>query len=57
MGLKPGDVVASILPNLPESALTFFGCIEAGIIITTVNPIYTAGKSNFINNHGILTII
>jgi acyl-CoA synthetase (AMP-forming)/AMP-acid ligase II len=44
MGLKAGDVVALVLPNLPESPIAFLGCLEAGIIVTTVNPIYTTGK-------------
>ncbi|CAB0040169.1 unnamed protein product [Trichogramma brassicae] len=43
MGLKPGDVLAIILPNLPESPIAFLGCLEAGIVITSVNPIYTVG--------------
>lgn len=42
MGLKPGDVVAIVMPNLPEQAIAFLGCLEAGIVVTTVNPIYTA---------------
>ena len=44
MGLKTGDVVALVLPNLPETAIAFLGCLEAGVIVTTVNPIYTAGE-------------
>lgn len=44
MGIQPGDVVALVLPNLPETPIVFLGCLEAGIIITTVNPIYTADE-------------
>ncbi|KAL7286409.1 hypothetical protein TKK_0019359 [Trichogramma kaykai] len=44
MGLKPGDVLAIILPNLPESPIAFLGCLEAGIVITSVNPIYTVDE-------------
>ncbi|XP_016841715.1 4-coumarate--CoA ligase 1 [Nasonia vitripennis] len=44
IGVKPGEVVALILPNLPETAIAFLGCLEAGIVITTVNPIYTADE-------------
>lgn len=44
MGFKDGDVVALILPNLPESALSFLGILEAGLVVTTVNPMYTVGE-------------
>lgn len=41
MGLQDGDVVAIILPNLPESPISFLGILEAGLVVTTVNPMYT----------------
>ncbi|XP_076765334.1 uncharacterized protein LOC143432552 [Xylocopa sonorina] len=41
MGLKKGDVVALIAPNYPESILAFIGMMEAELVVTTVNPIYT----------------
>ncbi|XP_024937849.1 4-coumarate--CoA ligase 1 isoform X2 [Cephus cinctus] len=41
IGLKVGDVVAVILPNLPETAVAFLGASEAGLIVTTVNFQYT----------------
>lgn len=41
MGLVEGDVVALITPNLPESALAFLGILEAGLVVTTINPYYT----------------
>ncbi|KAJ8719768.1 hypothetical protein PYW08_011943 [Mythimna loreyi] len=39
-GLKPGDVVAVMLPNCPEFPVVAFGCLQAGCVLTTVNPIY-----------------
>lgn len=45
MGFKPGDVIAVVLPNLPETPIAFLGSIEAGLIVTTVNPNYTAGNA------------
>lgn len=45
--LGKGDVVAICLPNLPEYPGAVLGAIEAGLTVTTVNPIYTAGKRNF----------
>lgn len=45
MGLKKGDVVALIAPNYPETILSFLGISEADMVVTTVNPFYTAGES------------
>ncbi|XP_014212779.1 4-coumarate--CoA ligase 1-like [Copidosoma floridanum] len=44
IGIKQGQVIALVLPNLPETAIAFLGCLEAGIVITTVNPMYTADE-------------
>lgn len=41
--LQPGDVVAISLPNIPEYAIVALGALEAGLVITTINPIYTPG--------------
>lgn len=43
-GLKPGDVLAISMPNVPEYAIVALGALEAGLILTTVNPAYTAGE-------------
>lgn len=40
--LGKGDVLAICLPNLPEYPGAVLGAIEAGLTVTTVNPIYTA---------------
>lgn len=37
-----GNTLAICLPNVPEFPLICFGAIEAGLVITTINPIYTA---------------
>ncbi|XP_046468713.1 uncharacterized protein [Neodiprion pinetum] len=44
MGFKAGDVIALVLPNLPETAIAFLGSVEAGLIVTTVNPHYTVDE-------------
>lgn len=41
--LNQGDVVAISMPNIPEYAIAVLGALEAGLTITTINPIYTAG--------------
>ncbi|XP_037935699.1 probable 4-coumarate--CoA ligase 3 [Teleopsis dalmanni] len=40
--LGKNDVLAICLPNLPEYPIAALGAIEAGLTVTTVNPIYTA---------------
>lgn len=39
-----GDIIALIAPNLPEWVLAFLGILEAGLVVTTMNPYYTLGK-------------
>jgi len=41
-GLKRGDVLALMAPNVPEYAVVFHGTAFAGGTVTTVNPTYTA---------------
>jgi acyl-CoA synthetase (AMP-forming)/AMP-acid ligase II len=43
-GFKKGDVFAIYSPNLPEYAIVFLGVASLGGIVTTVNPLYTAGE-------------
>lgn len=42
-GLRPLDMVALCLPNSPDFPIAAFGSIEAGMTLTSINPIYTAG--------------
>ncbi|CAF4831143.1 unnamed protein product [Pieris macdunnoughi] len=42
LNIRDGDTVAVILPNVPDFPLVALGILEAGGVITTVNPIYTA---------------
>ncbi|MCB9138646.1 MAG: long-chain fatty acid--CoA ligase [Caldilineaceae bacterium] len=41
MGVKPGDRVAVMLPNLPETVVAFYGILKAGGIVVNTNPTYT----------------
>src|SRR2546430_8902757 len=43
-GFKKGDVFAIYSPNLPEYAIAFLGVASLGGVVTTVNPLYTAGE-------------
>lgn len=44
-GLKPGEVIGVLLPNIPEYIIVAHGAFEAGLVVTFVNPLYTPGKS------------
>lgn len=37
MGVKPGDVVATILPNIPAQAEAHFGVPACGAVLNTIN--------------------
>ncbi|RZB49892.1 AMP-binding domain containing protein, partial [Asbolus verrucosus] len=39
--LQKGDVVAILLPNSPEYIIIAIGALKAGLIVTTINPVYT----------------
>ncbi|KUM99543.1 long-chain fatty acid--CoA ligase [Streptomyces yokosukanensis] len=38
-GVKPGDRVALMLPNVPEFALAYYGVLRAGGVIVPMNPL------------------
>lgn len=40
-GLKPGDRVAIMMPNLLQYPVALFGCIRAGLVVVNTNPLYT----------------
>ena len=42
--LQKQDLIAVILPNCPEYPTILMACSMSGIIVTTLNPQYTAGK-------------
>lgn len=44
LNLHIGEVIGLCLPNIPEYAIATLGAIEAGLVVTTMNPIYTAGE-------------
>ena len=41
LGLKPGDRLAVQLPNLLHFPVVMYGAIRAGVVMTTMNPLYT----------------
>lgn len=41
-GLKAGDAVAIMMPNLLQYPVAMFGVLRAGMVVVNVNPLYTA---------------
>jgi len=42
MGLKPGDRLALMMPNLLQYPIALFAAMRAGLTIVNTNPLYTA---------------
>lgn len=40
-GLKPGDRIAIMMPNILQAPISIFAAIKAGLIIVNTNPLYT----------------
>ncbi|SFC14138.1 AMP-binding protein [Pseudoalteromonas denitrificans] len=41
LGLKKGDKVAVMMPNLLQTPITILGVLRAGCVVVNVNPLYT----------------
>ncbi len=41
-GIRPGERVAVMLPNLPQFIVAFYGALRIGAIVVPTNPLYTA---------------
>ena len=39
-GLKPGERVSIMLPNLPQTVIAFWGVLKAGGVVVMTNPLY-----------------
>lgn len=42
LGLKPGDRLAIMLPNILQYPVALFAALRAGLTVVNVNPLYTA---------------
>ena len=40
LGVKPGDRVALMLPNIPQSVIAYYGIMKAGAVVVPTNPLY-----------------
>ena len=44
LGAQQGEVVAIVMPNSWDHIVAFLGASEAGLVLTSLNPAYTAGE-------------
>ncbi len=56
-GLKPGDVVATLIPNLPAQAEAHFGVPACGAVLNTINTRLDVDTVSYIFAHGEAKII
>jgi long-chain acyl-CoA synthetase len=47
MGLKKGDKVAVMLPNIPQYVTYFFAVLKLGGVVVQVNPLYTTRELEY----------
>lgn len=52
MDVAPGDVVATIIPNLPAQAEAHFGVPACGAVLNTINTRLDVGTVAYIFDHG-----
>jgi len=52
LGVKPGDVVATLLPNIPAQAEAHFGVPACGAVLNTINTRLEADTVAYIMDHG-----
>ena len=52
LGVKPGDVVATLIPNLPAQAEAHFGVPACGAVLNTINTRLDVGTVAYIFDHG-----
>ncbi len=41
LGMKPGDKIALMMPNILQYPIALFGAIRAGFVVVNTNPLYT----------------
>lgn len=57
-GLKRGDAVAIMMPNLLQYPVAMFGILRAGMVVVNVNPLYTARElKHQLNDANVKTIV
>lgn len=58
LGLKKGDRVALMMPNILQYPVALFGTLRAGMVVVNVNPLYTPRElKHQLNDSGAETIV
>nr|WP_307862921.1 long-chain-fatty-acid--CoA ligase FadD [Providencia rettgeri] len=58
LGLKKGDRVALMMPNLLQYPIVLFGILRAGMVVVNVNPLYTPRElEHQLNDSGAAAIV
>jgi long-chain acyl-CoA synthetase len=42
-GMRPGERVVLVLPNVPQAVICYYGALRAGAMVVLTNPLYEAG--------------
>ncbi len=42
LGVRPGDRLALMLPNIPQTVIGYYGALKAGAIVVPTNPLYVS---------------
>lgn len=57
-GLRRGDRVALMMPNLLQYPVALFGVLRAGMVVVNVNPLYTPRElAHQLNDAGVIAIV
>ena len=58
LGVRQGDRVALMMPNIPQQIIAYFGALKAGATIVNINPTYTPREVlHLIKDSGAKTIV
>ena len=58
LGVRQGDRVGVVLPNIPQFVVAFYGILKLGGIVVAMNPQYKIGELEFqATNAGVKTMI
>ncbi|MFQ5579587.1 MAG: long-chain fatty acid--CoA ligase [Nitrospiria bacterium] len=58
LGVRKGDRVAVMLPNVPQCVIAYYGALKAGAIVVMTNPLYVERELEVqLNDSGAETII
>jgi long-chain acyl-CoA synthetase len=58
LGIKKGDRIALMTPNLPQQVIAYFGALKAGATVVNTNPTYTSSElKHMLQDSGAETIV